>query len=132
MGRTLERGMLVGIGLILALLIITAVLNFYNTQRLKEDTGRVIHTLKVIELTDDVLLALVDAETGQRGFLLTGKEEFWQPYDAALRLPERAHDGAERKDQRQSRPAKPHPRAGNHYRRASGHAQRGHCLAPPQ
>jgi PAS domain S-box-containing protein len=76
--------MLVGLGLIVALLIATAVLNFYNTQRLREDTGRVVHTLEVIELTSDVLLALVNAETGQRGFLLTGKEEFLQPYNAAL------------------------------------------------
>ena len=25
----------------------------------------------------------MDAETGQRGFLLTGKDEFLEPYDAA-------------------------------------------------
>ena len=30
----------------------------------------------------DVMLTLVDAETGQRGFLITGKDEFLQPYDA--------------------------------------------------
>ena len=90
MGRTLDRGMLVGIGLIVALLIATGVLNFYNTQRLQQDAGQVAHTLEVIELTSDVLLGLVNAETGQRGFLLTGKEEFLQPYKATLdRLDER-------------------------------------------
>jgi PAS domain S-box-containing protein len=84
MGRSLDRGMVVGIGLIVALLVVTPVLNYYNTQRLKEDAGQVIHTLEVIELTSDLMLALVDAETGQRGFLLTGKDEFLEPYDAAL------------------------------------------------
>jgi PAS domain S-box-containing protein len=36
--------------------------------------------LSVLSATDDFLSALKDAETGQRGFLLTGNEDFLQPY----------------------------------------------------
>ena len=39
---------------------------------------------EVLGLTADVLLTLVDAETGQRGFIITGKDDFLQPYNAAL------------------------------------------------
>jgi PAS domain S-box-containing protein len=90
MGRTLDRGLLVGIGLLVALLILNAGLAYYNTRQLRDDVDSVVHTHEVLNLTGDVLLALVDAETGERGFLLTGREEFLQPYrDALARLDER-------------------------------------------
>jgi PAS domain S-box-containing protein len=44
----------------------------------------VAHTHEVLDATGDALRTLVDAETGQRGFLITGNEAFLQPYDDAL------------------------------------------------
>lgn len=38
------------------------------------------HTSAVIHLADDWLMSLIDAETGQRGYALTGAETFLQPY----------------------------------------------------
>jgi CHASE3 domain sensor protein len=38
----------------------------------------------VITEIEQVLTDLQDAETGQRGFLLTGDERFLKPYNAAL------------------------------------------------
>jgi len=38
----------------------------------------------VITALEDLLSTLKDAETGQRGFLLTGEETYLQPYDAAV------------------------------------------------
>ncbi|MBV8702506.1 MAG: CHASE3 domain-containing protein [Acetobacteraceae bacterium] len=50
-----------------------------------EDAGRLVrHTGEVIGQADGLLTALVDAETGQRGFLLTGEERYLEPYRAAL------------------------------------------------
>lgn len=40
------------------------------------------HTHKVIEAALDIQAAAVDMETGMRGFLLSGKEEFLAPYTA--------------------------------------------------
>jgi len=37
-------------------------------------------TFVVINRADDLLSALIDAETGQRGYLLTGDEAFLGPY----------------------------------------------------
>ena len=72
-------------GLFAALLVVIAVLTYRNTRQLDEDAGWVAHTNKVLDLADAVLLALVDAETGQRGFLLTGKDEYLEPYNSALK-----------------------------------------------
>ena len=84
------EGVLTGLGLVLALLVVIPVLNHRNTNQLNEDAVWVAHTQEVLGLTADVLLTLVDAETGQRGFVITGKDDFLQPYNAALvRLDER-------------------------------------------
>lgn len=42
------------------------------------------HTYEVMLQADQLLLALTDAETGQRGFLLTGSKDYLQPYNQAL------------------------------------------------
>jgi PAS domain S-box-containing protein len=83
MARTLDRGVLLGIALLAAVLVVNAALAYRNTRQLRDDARWVAHTHAVLGLTGDVLLALVDAETGERGFLVTGKDEFLQPYDAA-------------------------------------------------
>jgi CHASE3 domain sensor protein len=84
MERTFDKGMLIGIGLILALLVGNAGLAYRNTRQLLDDAGWVAHTHEVLDLTGDVLRTVVDAETGQRGFLITGKENFLEPYHQAL------------------------------------------------
>ena len=90
MGRTLDKGVLIGLGSVVALLVVIPVLTYWNTNKLNEDVRWVAHTQEVLGLTGDVLLTLVDAETGQRGFIITGKDDFLQPYNAALvRLDER-------------------------------------------
>ncbi|HLH17632.1 MAG TPA: PAS domain S-box protein [Bryobacteraceae bacterium] len=38
----------------------------------------------IVESCDRVLASLLDAETGQRGFLLTGQERYLEPYNRAL------------------------------------------------
>ncbi|CUH99345.1 Aspartate chemoreceptor protein [Leisingera aquaemixtae] len=44
--------------------------------------GMVNHTHEVIEQALSIVGAAVDMETGMRGFLLAGKEEFLEPYEA--------------------------------------------------
>ena len=41
-------------------------------------------TSEVIEASNSLLIDLLDAETGQRGYLLTGKPIYLQPYDRAV------------------------------------------------
>ena len=53
---------------------------------LEEARRLVAHTLLVREEAEIVLSLLKDAETGQRGFLITGDPKYLEPYDGALDL----------------------------------------------
>jgi signal transduction histidine kinase len=48
------------------------------------DIQGAIHTRQVIEKTELLLSEMKDAETGQRGYLLTGNERYLEPYRAAV------------------------------------------------
>ncbi|MEH2414918.1 EAL domain-containing protein [Nostoc sp.] len=49
----------------------------------KKDIQWVTHTYTVIENTKEVILQVNNAETEQRGYLLTGKQQYLQTYDIA-------------------------------------------------
>ncbi len=54
--------------------------NSNNVTELKETARMVDHTHNVLEMASDILASGVDMETGMRGYLLAGKEEFLDPY----------------------------------------------------
>jgi PAS domain S-box-containing protein len=72
------------IALAVSLLFVNAALAIRNIQQLDDDARWVAQTHEVLDLTNDVLLTLIDAETGQRGFLVTTREEYLKPYHDAL------------------------------------------------
>lgn len=47
---------------------------------LEEANGRIDHTHTVIRRSMEILAAAMDTETGMRGYLLAGKDEFLEPY----------------------------------------------------
>ena len=51
MGRTFDKSVLVGVGLLVALLVVNATVAYRNTQQLNEDAGWVAHTHEVLDLT---------------------------------------------------------------------------------
>ncbi len=51
---------------------------------LNDHRDLVVHTYRVIDNTKDLLIALDDAETGERGFLISGDRRFLDPYEKAL------------------------------------------------
>jgi len=54
--------------------------------------GLVTHTLRVENQLTAALARVEDAETGQRGYLLTGRRDYLEPYDAALSRLDRDFD----------------------------------------
>ena len=54
-----------------------------NTLALRDGTQGVQDTHTVISTLDTLLSYMRDAETGQRGFVITGNEDYLQPYHAA-------------------------------------------------
>ena len=71
-------------GFVAALLILlVGALSWRSTRQTLTAASWVAHTHEVIASLETVRGDLVDMETGQRGYLLTGNSEFLQPYDSA-------------------------------------------------
>jgi CheY-like chemotaxis protein/CHASE3 domain sensor protein len=72
-------------GFVLATLAVIAIaLVTLHAQRLRSaSAGQVTHTREVTQRLEELQSVFQDAETGQRGFLLTGLERYLEPYDAA-------------------------------------------------
>src|SRR6266403_901830 len=72
-------------------IIATAILAFVgwqsyqNTVRFAEASEWRKHTYEVLRNLDETAARLVDAETGQRGYLLTGEEAYLEPYRATIK-----------------------------------------------
>ena len=82
--RVFNRGILLGIGLIIVVLIFNAGLSSWNTRQIAEATERVTHTNEVLDAMDAILVTMVDAETGERGYLITGDAQYLEPYNSAI------------------------------------------------
>ncbi|WP_157269185.1 CHASE3 domain-containing protein [Azohydromonas aeria] len=68
-----------------ALTVVVALVALGSILKLREDAQRVAHTEEVIAALGQALVLTVDAETAQRGFLLTGNADYLQPYRHATR-----------------------------------------------
>ncbi|MDO8311762.1 MAG: response regulator [Sideroxyarcus sp.] len=67
-----------------ALLVALGVaVSFWTFKQVEEAGEMQKHTRVIVNRADDLLSALKDAETGQRGYLLTGDAAFLEPYLAA-------------------------------------------------
>jgi len=62
------------------ILIVGIALNMWTHSLLSEHRDLVVHTHEAIEMTKDVLIGLDDAETGERGYLLSGDRRYLEPY----------------------------------------------------
>jgi len=74
----------VGAGLVLLAVVAYGWVVLSNTQTLVEQTRQVRHTWQVIGEGEATLSMVKDAETGQRGYLLTKDRAYLAPYEAAL------------------------------------------------
>jgi PAS domain S-box-containing protein len=83
--HSLRNLIVIGFGLLIAVLIAGAMLGYSSAQRLADNVQSVSHSHAVIGELEELLSTLKDAETGQRGFLLTEDERYLQPYDEALK-----------------------------------------------
>ena len=83
MHKTLKNNLRFGLGLSLLLLFISSLASYVSIRNLISSSEMVTHSNEVMSNLDDIISTLKDAETGQRGFLLTGQEVFLEPYFGA-------------------------------------------------
>jgi signal transduction histidine kinase len=84
MRRSLAQQVKLGLMLALVLLFINSLVSYRNIRRLIENQRSVSHTHQVLAQLEETLSTLKDAETGQRGYLLTGDENYLRPYQQAI------------------------------------------------
>jgi CHASE3 domain sensor protein len=81
---TFGRKIALGFGLSVLILLVVGSVAYRSTDVLIENNANVAHSHLVLEDLSQLLSLMKDAETGQRGFVITGDEAYLEPYVAAL------------------------------------------------
>src|SRR5262245_45237955 len=79
--RSKRNGILFGLAAFILLLIVA--LSYTQWKQYAVANAQATQTGEIVQSVDRLLLSLVDAETGQRGFLLTGENRYLEPYTQA-------------------------------------------------
>ena len=77
---TFKNKVIAGFGAGLAILVLVGFVSIRTMIQNGEDRVWVTHTHLVLEKIDAVLADMVDAETGERGYILTGEQSYLEPY----------------------------------------------------
>jgi methyl-accepting chemotaxis protein len=72
-----------GYGLCLLILLVMGAVSYQIANRLVVTNEEMLEVRERLRLLRDTRALLVDAETGQRGYIITGQEEYLEPYTAA-------------------------------------------------
>src|SRR6516165_6512363 len=77
---------IIGSGFVLTVfvLVINAVIAISHTYRVRKNNSLVLETDAILTLLEKTLSTVKDAETGQRGFLITGVESYLEPFQTAV------------------------------------------------
>src|SRR5579859_1411298 len=75
----------IAIGAVTLLMLLAGLLFWRQQEASLQARGWLVHTHEVIGHIELLQSKLEDTETGQRGYLLTGSEEYLEPYQDALR-----------------------------------------------
>ncbi len=78
---------------IMLVMLVVGITAYQSTTKLTDTAQWVVHTHKVLAKGEDLLSVLQDAETGQRGYLISGEDRYLEPYLAAIRNVDKALRG---------------------------------------
>lgn len=91
--RKSGAGLYLGVAAVLIVFLVSGLVSYFNTRTLNRDAQQVTHTHEVLSVLGDLLSLMKDAETGQRGYLLTSDDRYLDPYSATLaRIDQRLGD----------------------------------------
>src|SRR5437867_3141529 len=80
---TIGRKIAGGLGVMLGILVVIGLLSYWSTARLIATSKQVTDTHEVLTALEELLSLMKDAETGQRGYLLTSDVKYLDPYKDA-------------------------------------------------
>lgn len=84
MKLSLQKKVLLGFVISSILLLMVTYSGYQTSKKLANLKEWEIHTKEVLRFLEEIATDLSDAETGQRGFLLTLKPEYLEPYNQAV------------------------------------------------
>ncbi len=76
----LKKKLIIGFSVPLVLIVIIATTVFFSLNALLKSSKWVNHTYEAIDLGNSITASLVNMETGLRGFLVSGEDNFLEPY----------------------------------------------------
>jgi signal transduction histidine kinase len=82
---SIEKKTMVMLGLASLILVSLNVLFYWNFINQKETTERVAKSRIILQKLESLLSTVKDAETGQRGYLLTGQMSYLEPHNSAVK-----------------------------------------------
>jgi CHASE3 domain sensor protein len=80
MKNRIDRNLRVGYGFSILILLLVGTISYLSLTSLLKSNRAVTHSSEVMLKLERLLSAMKDAETGQRGYLLSGQQNFLQPY----------------------------------------------------
>ncbi|WP_454802878.1 CHASE3 domain-containing protein [Mucilaginibacter phyllosphaerae] len=83
MKNRIDRNLRVGYGFSIFILLIVGTISYLSLTSMLASNRAVSHSSEVMQKLENLLSVMKDAETGQRGYLLSGQVEFLQPYRGA-------------------------------------------------
>jgi CHASE3 domain sensor protein len=86
---SLERKVRFGFALAALALIVVGILTYISVLRFRADAGLVDHTHQVLNALSELVSSVTGAESGQRGYVITGKEEYLPRYQASVQAGDR-------------------------------------------
>ncbi|MEH2354566.1 response regulator [Nostoc sp.] len=84
----LKIGTKIGVSFALSLATLTTIglISYQSTNELIQTSRKESHTYQVLSQLEDLNLQVTNAETGQRGYVLTGEQRYLEPYNAAIQV----------------------------------------------
>lgn len=84
MPKKIIRNLQVGVGFSLVILIASSIASYLSIQNQIDNREKLTASRRSITAAKDILVALLDIETGNRGYQLTGRVSFLEPFNKGL------------------------------------------------
>jgi len=87
-----NRSLRLSYGFSIVILLMVSLVSYLSLQTLLSSNRAVTHSSEVMQKLEQILSVMKDAETGQRGYLLTGRISYLEPYNGAYQQAEQLTD----------------------------------------
>ena len=86
--KRLKIGTKIGFGFAMSVALLTTIglISYQSTNKLIETSRREKHTYQVLSQLEELSSQVTNAETGQRGYIITGEQRYLEPLQAAIQV----------------------------------------------